>query len=1346
MTLGIDHCLVGVAAGACITRGVTTGWCKKSPSRETEAKLCERLKVKAISSVPTFVPWKGAFVRKISDGCYEWCEPVTCDGTGKNQVFKHVSFVSATDAPPGAAAKTAAQAVKSGLVKLFSPCLKRTGEGCFQETDFDSAEPIPKHVGVLWRDDGNGDPQRVGLFFRAGNDHIVTTSHGVFRNKTTDAHLGGLLDEDVWYVCSPAQDNDALEAGHARPKLFPIKFLGREGSGGGCCLTNRDFVCLRVAAAKPDGCFTSSSNLRSLSRASIAVVRPGLVTRCTEGEHFCVTRNPHTNRWVVRAGSLQPQVYPFKEWGYIQHNISTHPGASGSLVFAKVDNNLRYRGLHLGNVTDVKTGLPLGHNLAIGAALLRKLFGEIGLVDFGAFGNLKSVAEIAHLVVPNAVKRQAHRLGEAADKSSDDSHSYNEEAGDENTTDELVDAYSGFDDRGDFKANAGLTREEKKRVRNMEDAAILDEKYREHEPVSHEGFGSSSRGVAKADAKTSRNWYEMTFGGEALNARMDRLESMIVVQAEATDKLLTCLASKVTNPNLPPPEEAGAWKGPDASDHVGTAGVSKPDDIVPPDLVSERKARSLRKAAAISELCVNGQCFRPEYTDPAARKDLDGLFDSVNHGGNKGFRPPLSVLHVNHTEEGELSSDSFWHRTCRTHGGGNDLEYHETAQVRLDSQYTNRSAYERKIENDDPFVVSLVHNEQYIYDGVGVSRGITDEAILEAFAAFSEGEFAALERLAGAGLERVYDLCCQDLKQYTNDMLRRVKKLAPNAAAGWNKIGEFDRRDAVHKPAKEPTPEEVDAVGCVYGASIRAELEGYHIPVGTEAEMLASLQHDSERRARTQQSHFGNSSVMCGSFAAAFADLQSRIGVPDYSAIEDWHKLYIKALSELDMEKSGGASGFPIRGSLASKASVNSCIPGHIRKLVTQRMVLRYVAEYARTEVDWSGYGEANGGIVRWGRDYADLAARPTRNDLDGLCFALRDPEVLFVKPEPHSARKIREGRYRCIYVGSLVDILIQYILHKTFNGFVIASYQASDVGTSYALGLGHHPAGLEKLRRTIAHLASFTAEGFSKHAGWENWEDEYEYGPPGVSEADATGWDNCVLGYMQAFAAELRCRSIDAGARVHGCSGSLTPAYRALKYLIRATALLDGCHVAIAGSQLYVNSLVGVMASGHLSTSVDNTSMRLFTTLAAYYRWEGFVPGDLIATGDDLIMGDGDESRFRHICEVMLPRLGVYTKDGTARTNQTTVEYTSHRFTANQGPFHVPNHRELYSRRVKAMRVEYLNEAKTLCRFLSKVADDPNGYKVVRADVLDGVRQAMRNARPALLESLLEKLCIVPV
>jgi len=303
----------------------------------------------------------------------------------------------------------------------------------------------------------------------------------------------------------------------------------------------------------------------------------------------------------------------------------------------------------------------------------------------------------------------------------------------------------------------------------------------------------------------------------------------------------------------------------------------------------------------------------------------------------------------------------------------------------------------------------------------------------------------------------------------------------------------------------------------------------------------------------------------------------------------------------------------------------------------------------------------------------------------------LADPQVLFVKGEPHSAKKLAAKRYRRIHNLSFVDSLIRAIAHVQYNHSLIDVYQAAHFGDVVALGIGHHDVGLEKIARTL----------------------ERQMATGGVASMDAEGWDASLMEDHLATATDVRI------AAVERCTGDYVWWY---KRLLRVLCHLDNRHLLLLGQTLVVNDQAGMLASGHASTSANNSIVRTNTFRAAWYRRKGFCNRTTAATGDDLTVA----TYGLDIDDVLetLSAWGINTKPGslTVGTPLTSsgvpvAEYTSHAFYRS-----VENGRPSY-------RVEYMNSAKTLNRFLTKSAYT-DGSLHYDTDAADGVAFVLRNTQ----------------
>jgi len=210
----------------------------------------------------------------------------------------------------------------------------------------------------------------------------------------------------------------------------------------------------------------------------------------------------------------------------------------------------------------------------------------------------------------------------------------------------------------------------------------------------------------------------------------------------------------------------------------------------------------------------------------------------------------------------------------------------------------------------------------------------------------------------------------------------------------------------------------------------------------------------------------------------------------------------------------------------------------------------------------------------------------------------------------------------------------------------------------------------------------------------------------------DAEGWDASLMEEHLASATDVRI------AAVESCQGDYVWWYRRM---LRVLCHIDNRHLLLLGQTLVVNDHVGMLASGHASTSSNNSLVRTNTFRAAWRRCKRFCNRVTAATGDDLTAAtyglDTDD-----VLET-LASWGINTKAGSVvvGTSHTAAclplaEYTSHAF-----------YRKIVSGR-PTYTVEYLNAAKTLNRFLTK-SEIRDGVFRYDSDAADGVAFVLRNA-----------------
>jgi hypothetical protein len=170
--------------------------------------------------------------------------------------------------------------------------------------------------------------------------------------------------------------------------------------------------------------------------------------------------------------------------------------------------------------------------------------------------------------------------------------------------------------------------------------------------------------------------------------------------------------------------------------------------------------------------------------------------------------------------------------------------------------------------------------------------------------------------------------------------------------------------------------------------------------------------------------------------------------------------------------------------------------------------------------------------------------------------YGLKDILLLSVKQEPHAPKKAQQGRYRMIWISSLIDCFVQKLLHKALNARDIDHYQ-SGVKFHSAAGMGHHDEG-------IKHLCSAFDAVFG--------DDEF------LLTCDASMWDFTMDKQAHLNHAKRRCLSCEDPA---------------VSSLIMTLAHLNYKHVCENKGDIWRCNKEGVNTSGQSSTTADNTFTR---------------------------------------------------------------------------------------------------------------------------------------------------------
>jgi len=269
-----------------------------------------------------------------------------------------------------------------------------------------------------------------------------------------------------------------------------------------------------------------------------------------------------------------------------------------------------------------------------------------------------------------------------------------------------------------------------------------------------------------------------------------------------------------------------------------------------------------------------------------------------------------------------------------------------------------------------------------------------------------------------------------------------------------------------------------------------------------------------------------------------------------------------------------------------------------------------------------------------------------------GLC----DPVKVFIKNEPHSTKKIVQGKLRIISSVSLVDQIVTRVLCQNQNAREIMSWKTC----SSAPGMGLHDDGLRVIWQT--------AKLFSEKGT--------------VCETDVSGWDWSVQQWELDLDAD--CRTELAGQPFGGL----------YHHLVRAHAYMVGNSVFVSSNgDMFEQTLSGGQLSGCYNTSSTNSRIRVMATLAA--RLIAGVEIDAPMLGVKAMGDDSFEIWFAEL-EEGLRKCGHTVKMCVQRPTLEGFEFCSQVFVEEGVAFPV-------------------NFSKTLFRFLSHNPADPDyaAYKV---------------------------------
>jgi hypothetical protein len=212
------------------------------------------------------------------------------------------------------------------------------------------------------------------------------------------------------------------------------------------------------------------------------------------------------------------------------------------------------------------------------------------------------------------------------------------------------------------------------------------------------------------------------------------------------------------------------------------------------------------------------------------------------------------------------------------------------------------------------------------------------------------------------------------------------------------------------------------------------------------------------------------------------------------------------------------------------------------------------------------------------------------------------------MKGEGYLPQKTEEGRFRLIWISSLIDLTVQAMLHKADNSVHVDAYQAGNL-TCAALGMGHSPDGLKHL------VSAFRREGVADS---------------NIS-SDASAFDLSIDGSLFIHN--------DGERRGDNCTND------DVGRLVKRYAHILCSHVLNNQGDVWLVLKYGVTTSGQLSTTTQNTFAR--SVMAAYAGCKGWT-----CAGDDLVGDDNfDEQRLLHFA--------VRSRD--VRRHEGEADFTSH-------------------------------------------------------------------------------------
>ena len=176
----------------------------------------------------------------------------------------------------------------------------------------------------------------------------------------------------------------------------------------------------------------------------------------------------------------------------------------------------------------------------------------------------------------------------------------------------------------------------------------------------------------------------------------------------------------------------------------------------------------------------------------------------------------------------------------------------------------------------------------------------------------------------------------------------------------------------------------------------------------------------------------------------------------------------------------------------------------------------------------------------------------PTMTPIQMVMCGLSDPKVVSPKKEGHNKKKRDAGKWRSIWVCSIVDLVCEALCQYPLNKKQIQDFQAGEHFKSAALGVGHDEHGVKLLTAAIERIRN-----------------ENEGGK--IGSADASGWDFSVTRDELLIAGDIRAAVTTADTSLHA---------DAIGLALRLQAFITSAHCFMLGRIVYQVFLFAIVDS----------------------------------------------------------------------------------------------------------------------------------------------------------------------